>query len=286
MDHSRTIAIVYNPQAGKGKAANIAHRLHKELLNRGIQHAVFSDKWPHGFPSFAFTDVFLVGGDGTLNYFINRYPNISIPISIFKGGSGNDFAWKLLQDKDFDDQLETALHAAPQPVDAGICNGYYFLNGAGIGFDGEVVQAMGKKRFISAGHLAYLWTVIKKIAFYREKDLKLSIDGQTMQDKLFLLSIANGSRYGGGFMVAPQAKINDGWLDLVEIRCIHRLKRIFYLPKVKKGKHLDLSFVSSNKIKKITIQSSQKVAAHLDGEFMLSDYFDIEILPGKFFFRF
>jgi diacylglycerol kinase (ATP) len=284
MNNNRQIAIVCYDQAGKGKALSICRQLHQQLEARQFAHTIFSDQWPLDFKIF--TDVFLVGGDGTLNYFINRYPNISIPVSIFKGGSGNDFAWKLYGNKSFDEQLDTALHAAAKPVDAGLCNGYYFLNGAGIGFDGEVVQAMGKKRFISAGHLAYLWTVIKKIAFYREKNLKLVYNNEVKSDRFFLLSIANGSRFGGGFMVAPQAIVNDGWLDLVEIRYIHRLRRVFYLPKVKKGKHLDLSFVSSGKVKKIIIQSPTKVAAHLDGEFLLSDYFDIEILPGKFLFRF
>jgi diacylglycerol kinase (ATP) len=280
----RQIAIVCYALAGKGKSLRICRQLQQELESRLVAHTVFSDEWPANFKSF--TDVFIVGGDGTLNYFINRYPNISIPVAIFKGGSGNDFAWKLYGNKSFKKQLEIALQGAARPVDGGLCNGYYFLNGAGIGFDGEVVQAMGKKRFISAGHLAYLWTVIKKVAFYREKDLKLTIDGEIVKEKFFLLSIANGSRYGGGFIVAPQAIVNDGWLDLVEIRRIHRLKRLFYLPKVEKGKHLNLSFVSAKKIKRITIQSPIKVAAHLDGEFMLSDYFDIEILPGKFLFRY
>lgn len=279
----RQIAIVCHAQAGKGKALRVCRQLQQELKDRSISHTVFVDEWPSQFVNY--TDVFIVGGDGTLNYFINRFPNISIPLSIFKGGSGNDFAWKLYGNKTFDEQLETALNAAAKPVDAGICNGHYFLNGAGIGFDGEVVQAMGRKRLVT-GHLAYLWTVVKKIAFYREKPLKLHYGDTNREDRFFLLSIANGSRYGGGFMVAPQARVDDGWLDLVEIRCIHRLRRLFYLPKVEKGRHLDLSFVSSGKIKKIKIESSKKVAAHLDGEFMWSDVFEIGIEEGRYLFRF
>jgi diacylglycerol kinase (ATP) len=284
MNSPRQIAIVCYSLAGKGKSLRICRQLQEQLQARQIAYTIFSDQWPLDFNDF--TDVFIVGGDGTLNFFINRYPNISIPLSIFKGGSGNDFAWKLYGNKSFEAQLETALNGAAKPVDAGLCNGYYFLNGVGIGFDGEVVQAMGKKRFISAGYLAYLWTVLKKIAFYREKELKLIYNGEEKTGKFFLLSVANGSRYGGGFMVAPHAVVNDGLLDLVEIRCIHRFRRVFYLPKVEKGKHLGLSFVSSTLVKKIIIQSTSKVAAHLDGEFMLSDYFDIELLPGKFRFRF
>lgn len=283
MTNPRKIAIVCNAQAGKGKALNTCKQLQQELGDRRLSFELFLRDWPTNFHGF--TDLFLVGGDGTLNYFINRFPNISIPVSIFKGGSGNDFAWKLYGHRTFGEQLEIALHATPRPVDAGICNGHYFLNGAGIGFDGEVVQAMGKTRFMP-GHLAYLWTVIKKIAFFREKKLQLVYDGQVIRGRFFLLSIANGSRYGGGFMVAPQAEVNDGLLDLVLIYRIHRLKRIFYLPKVEKGKHLHLSFIESTKVKKITIESSAKVAAHLDGEFLYSNIFEIEILPGKFLFRY
>ena len=283
MKSYRQIAIVCYAEAGKGKSLAVCRQLQSELEKLKIGHTVFSEEWPTHFKLF--TDVFLVGGDGTLNYFINRYPNISIPLSIFKGGSGNDFAWKLYGNKSFVQQLEIALHGTARPVDAGVCNGYFFINGCGIGFDGEVVQAMGKKRFISAGHLAYLWTVIKKVVFYREKELKLLIDNQEISDRFFLLSIANGSRYGGGFMVAPQAVVDDGWLDLVQIRCIHRLRRLFYLPAIEKGKHLQLSFVTTARIKKITIQSNVKVAGHLDGEFLWSDYFDIEILPSRFLFR-
>ena len=282
MSQIRQIAIVCNPQAGKGKSLRLSRQIQQQLQTRQIAHTIFSDTWPVNFDGF--TGVFIAGGDGTLNYFINRYPNISIPLSIFKGGSGNDFAWKLYGNDSFEKHLDRALNSEPKLVDAGLCNGYYFLNGVGIGFDGEVVQAMGKRRFISAGYLAYLWTVIKKIAFYREKELTLIYDGVETSDRYFLLSIAHGSRYGGGFMVAPHAEVNDGLLDLVKIGCIHRLRRLIYLPKMEKGEHLGLSFVSSYRVKKVVVKSAEKIAAHLDGELMVSDFFEIEILPGKFKF--
>ena len=123
MNKDRQIAIVCYAQAGKGRALRICRQLQQELENRQLSHTVFPNEWPPHFN--VFTDVFLVGGDGTLNYFINRYPNISIPVSIFKGGSGNDFAWKLYGNKNFDEQLEIALKTPAKPVDAGLCNGYY-----------------------------------------------------------------------------------------------------------------------------------------------------------------
>jgi diacylglycerol kinase (ATP) len=168
-------------------------------------------------------------------------------------------------------------------VDAGLCNGIYFINGVGIGFDGEVVRSMRKKRMLP-GHLAYLATVLKKIFLYREQEMKINIGNRSIMEKIFMLSIANGSRYGGGFLVAPQSKIDDGLLDIVAIKKITPVKRIFYLPKVEKGKHLHLSFIDVFRSKKISIESNQLMRAHLDGEYFESFQINVEVLPAKFFF--
>jgi YegS/Rv2252/BmrU family lipid kinase len=282
MTTDNKIAIVCNPQAGKGKAVRLSMQLQQQLSHRNIYCNVFEDQWPESFSGF--TKVFIIGGDGTMNYFINKYPHIEIPLALFKGGSGNDFAWKLYGDISPEKQLDIVLTAQPVAVDAGICNGTYFLNGVGIGFDGEVVKAMGKKRFLSASYLSYLWTVLKKVSFYREKYMRIQFNGNDLKEKLFMISIANGSRYGGGFMVAPQAKITDGLLDVVTIYCIRPLSRFFYLPKVQKGTHLHLPFVQAAHTKKITICSSQTMTGHIDGELAEATIFNVEILPGKYLF--
>ena len=174
--------------------------------------------------------------------------------------------------------------AQPRIVDAGICNGRYFLNGVGIGFDGEVVKAMGTKKYFSAGYLAYLLTVARKIFFFEAKHLQVTTSQVIWNGQAFMVTIANGSRYGGGFLVAPQAVVNDGLLDLVIVPEITFLKRIQYLPKVGKGKHLDLTEMSRSA--RVTIESGQIMAAHLDGELMESARFEIECLAGKYLFKY
>lgn len=282
MIQSFNIAIVCNSLAGNGYAELLTRQLQELLDSQHIPCTVFMDDWPAQFTGFS--DVFILGGDGTLNHFINQYPNISIPLSVFKGGSGNDFGWKLYGNVSFEAQVRRALFSSPKPVDAGSCNGRLFLNGVGIGFDGEVVRSMGRKRII-AGHLAYLGTVVRKIFFYREKVLELEYNGRKEQDNYFMISVANGSRYGGGFMVAPQAVVDDGWLDLVIIRKIHPLKRFFYLPRVEKGKHIALRFVKVDKVKQIVIRARHSLSAHIDGELVEDEVFFIALLPGRFLFR-
>jgi diacylglycerol kinase (ATP) len=276
------LALLCNPSAGKGKALKLVDWIKRKLDERSRPFMLFTHEWPEDFNNFS--SVWIVGGDGTLNYFINRYPHIDIPIALFKGGSGNDFAWKLYGDKSVEDYLELAILARHRKIDAGICNGRYFINGIGIGFDGAVVKAMGTKKFLPAAHLAYLLVVLGKLCSYREKEMIIQAKRSVRTEKIFLLSIANGSRYGGGFLVAPQAKINDGELDLVIIKKIAVWLRILNLHRMSMGRHLNLPFVSFSKESAIMVESKEILQAHLDGEMMQASRFDIVVQPGLFSF--
>src|SRR5678815_4756736 len=100
----KNIAIVCNPLAGNGRAVALAEKILRKLAERNIVTEIFKESWPAAFNSF--TDIFIVGGDGTLNYFINHYPEINIPLVIFNGGTGNDVHWLLYGEKSFGEQVE------------------------------------------------------------------------------------------------------------------------------------------------------------------------------------
>jgi diacylglycerol kinase (ATP) len=280
-DNIKNIAIVCNTQAGKGKAIATLGRVLKRLADKDIPYATFCDSLPGDFDQFS--SVWLVGGDGTLNFFINRFPDIRIPIAIFKGGTGNDFAWKLYGNRSIDEHFDAILNAIPKWTDAGTCNGRYFINGVGIGFDGEVVRAMSRNGFLS-GHFAYLFMVLKMVLFYQDKSMKVQTDDRLWNERVFMITAANGSRYGGGFLVAPDAQVNDGKLDIVVIKKIPPLLRFFHLPKMKRGNHLNLSFVETARSRRVVVSSEKIIHGHLDGEMIQSSLFDIEIIPGRFLF--
>src|SRR5215469_12144170 len=130
--------------AGKGRSCAVLELIKKKLSDVSINSASFTEIWPDDFQGFS--AIWLIGGDGTLNYFINRYPLANLPIALFKGGTGNDFAWKLYGDKSTEEYLEMALTCAPKKADVGICNEKYFMNGVGIGFDGAVTKSMSKTK--------------------------------------------------------------------------------------------------------------------------------------------
>jgi YegS/Rv2252/BmrU family lipid kinase len=207
-----------------------------------------------------------------------------LPLAVFAGGSGNDLHWMLYRDAgSTEQQVEYILRAQPQPIDAGLCNGKLFLNGVGIGFDGAIVHdLLGKKKL--AGKASYLLSILKHIIGYHEKPCRLKMPDETIEEECFMISIANGKRYGGGFYVAPNALLNDSLLDITVIGKISPIKRMKYLPVIEKGAHLNLDFVRYRQAKKIIIQSSAKLHAHIDGEYLQANYFEIEMLPKRFSF--
>jgi diacylglycerol kinase (ATP) len=277
----KRIAVVCNPTDENKKALRIADTIIKKLTAKGIDHSLFTTNWPEVLDGF--TDVWISGGDGTLNYFINQYPDTALPLALFQGGSGNDFHWMLYGDMSVETQIEKVLEGNTMAVDAGICNGQLFLNGVGIGFDGAIVKDLiGKKKL--AGKASYLLSILKNIVSYKEKYCELNMDGRFLAQDCFMISVANGKRYGGGFHVAPRAVLQDGLLDVNVIGKIAPLHRMKYLPVMEKGEHLDLPFVKYYQSGKVMIDSKTELPTHIDGEYVIARRFEINVLPNKFLF--
>lgn len=275
------IALLCNPTAENAKSLRMAEDIALQLKMQAIAFSKFTAFWPQAWDGFS--DIWIVGGDGTLNWFINENPTVLLPLSIFPAGSGNDFHWMLYGNLKPIQQVEQLLHGGTKWVDAGSCNGKLFINGVGIGFDGAIVKDLLGKRKIG-GKGSYLLSIMKNILRYHEAHCRIETGKGVINEECFLISVANGKRYGGGFQVAPGADMTDGLLDLNIVGRISPLKRMRYLPVMEKGEHLNLSFVQYSQSDKVRIEAEIELPAHLDGEFMSAKVFQIECLPKRFLF--
>jgi diacylglycerol kinase (ATP) len=272
------IAVLVNSKSGGGKGLTISKEIKLFLSQHQIKFDIFIDNWPANFNNF--NKIWIVGGDGTLNYFINSYPSIQIPIAIIKGGTGNDFAWKLYGDVVLHDHLHQLIIGNVTKVDVGKCNDKYFLNGVGVGFDGEILRSMDKIRWLG-GHIGYLIVVIKKIFSFKEQKFEINFNNKILNLELLLMSVFNSSRTGGGFHIVPTADISDGYLNILLCKPLSLFKRLFYLPKIEKGKHLHLPFIHHHLTKGITIKCHTNTAAQIDGELFYAKEFNISIIEKK-----
>lgn len=277
------ILLLINPVGNKKRIGTILSQISTELTRRKIPFETFIESWPQDINSYK--EVWLVGGDGTVNYFLNFYSAIEIPIVIFKGGTGNDFATKLYGDIAIAEQIKKVLNAEVKSVDAAECNGRKFINGVGIGFDGEVLKSMASIRRLG-GHLGYLLVVIRKIFSFKEGYYEIQYDSLNLSGNFLLVMITNSTTTGGGFIVSPEAKIDDGKLNMVLCKPQPVIKRLQYLPVIEKGKHLSRDFILHKEVKSITIECEKETLAQIDGELISAKTFDIKVLPGHYLFKY
>jgi YegS/Rv2252/BmrU family lipid kinase len=278
----RNIALFVNPLAGKGNALAWQTKTESYLQERNIPFETIGLEYPVNLDRF--TDVVIVGGDGTINRVLNHFQNLQLPVGVIPGGTGNDLAVELDQGRAVVSCLETAVYGEAQWLDAGLCNGRIFMNCLGVGLDGEVAAEISSMRWLP-GWAKYYWTVIRKIFSYRSVFMRADSDEESFYVKALTIMAANSQLSGGGFRVAPMASMSDGKLDMVLIEDIPIWKRLWYMPGIRKGRHVTLPFVRTARFSYMVISLAEPLQAHMDGELISSERFEISVLQSRFLFR-
>ncbi|NSW89437.1 MAG: diacylglycerol kinase family lipid kinase [Firmicutes bacterium] len=291
---------IINPVAGKGKTVEYIPKINEYFSGRNDIYFIETTRYPgHGvelvkqYVSRDTFRVYSVGGDGTLNEVLNGIVGSNSSLAVIPAGSGNDFFKSLTKyfvNKDLsgkqalkDKLLERLVNGKEFIVDMGKINGRYFINISSLGFDAEVAYKSHKIKklpFIS-GLFAYILSVFATLLSYKSNQLKITIDGKTIEKDTLLVAVANGKYYGGGMQPAPSAEINDGFLNICLIEYVGRLKILKFLPRFIRGNHAEIKEVSFHRGKNVNIISKNKVAMNVDGETsIIEGKIDFEIIPS------
>lgn len=280
MNPAKQVYVVVNPKSGKGRALKELPGVQQFFRKQGIEPEVYYTRKPSDYDGIKAllnrTDssglLVVMGGDGTLNDVVNSLPDQSqLPVLVLPCGSGNDFAGFWHQQATVSDILLALGSASVRSVDCGICNGKKFINGLGIGFDGWVAgKATQGSRWLPA-RLKYHWAILQGLFRFRSF--------HTNFGSSLIVAIANAPTYGGGFKIAPEADPCDGKLDFWHIKPIQRLKRPYYLDKIKKGRHKSLNGpYQHQQIEQLNIICGQKMPAHIDGEYFEDNRFVVQVI--------
>lgn len=241
-----------------------------------------------------------VGGDGTLNEVVNGYLdpggqpiNPDASIGILPSGTGSDFRKSLgiLSSK----QAISALAGdSTRLVDAGRARlndqhgrviHRYFINLVSLGFGGQVVRIVNRWRYSLpwwvGGHTRFVAAAVSALSQYRNVAASVSLDdGDDLVISSNLIVVANGRFAGGGMMLAPNARIDDGLFDVLLVDGATRLDVLKELPRIRRGRHLKNPRVRSGRARKVEIATSTPMPIELDGECLGTTPAEISILPS------
>lgn len=204
-----------------------------------------------------------VGGDGTVNEVGRALINSKGVLAIIPVGSGNGLARHLGIPVGLAKAIKALNHGYPVFIDTGRINEKTFLGIAGIGFDAHIAHKFdlfGKRGFFS-----YCQVASEEFSLYAPQSYFITIDGKQISRKAFILTFANSSQYGNNFIIAPKARVSDGYLDLVIIDDIPIYSIPQFLYRFGQGTLNHSRHFETYPFKEITIQHPS-MQAHIDGE--------------------
>jgi len=290
MDNKEWVFIV-NPIAGNGFGEKYLPVLRDKIAHYGIgADIVLTERHGHAtelakeYAERGYKYIIGVGGDGTISEIcFSLIGNKEVITGIVPAGTGNDFIQILGYPNRFteaDWDIFFKVHTIP--MDAGSVNGMYFINGMGLGFDAQVAAENyiepGKVK--KGGPSKYLWQIIKTLLFFREKKLIMRSNGNTHETDCFMNTVSIGRRFAGGFFITPRAIANDGLLDVCSIRKLNLFERFKLLLMVPKGTHVNDHRVHYYQTDHVSLEFTQEVPFHVDGEIHFGKSFNVSLIPG------
>ena len=266
---------ILNEIAGKGKCKKILPNIENICKKRNIDFEIrYITGEKSGYDiALEYKDkeyvIYVVGGDGTLAFTLPALIGTKNKLAIIPAGSGND-TYRTIK----------SMPKGENSIDLGKINNTYFINVACSGIDAEVGNNIDKlrKTIIPSSQL-YNASLIYTFITFKHKKMKMKTNVKNIEDKYTILSICNGSYYGGGFKIAPKSALTDGLLDIYYAEKMPKLKMIPLILKLKKGNHEGKRRVHKFRTDHVELELEQEVTFNIDGEKLKGSKFIIDVIP-------
>jgi diacylglycerol kinase (ATP) len=262
--------LAVNPTSGRGKGAIVGQQVANFLSERKIQYRIVTGANALQFQenlrkeSATGSGVIAVGGDGLLHMAIQIAADANLPLVTIPAGTGNDFVRALGWDPEKPlEPLWAAINEDPTLIDLGNVDGEYFGAIASTGFDSKVNERANKMRF-PKGPAKYNVAMALELPKFQPLNYKFVIDGKPYEREAMLIAAGNGSSYGGGMLVCPNADLQDGLLDLMILNPVSKREFVMIFPSVYEGKHIEHPQVEIIRAKEIYIEAD--AVCYADGE--------------------
>lgn len=282
----RALAIV-NPVAGNGAGERIASRIAADFRGQGMRVDVVVTPAPDEAARLAreaaadgYGVIISAGGDGTANEIANGIAGSGAALALYPIGAGNDFARALGYPRRAKDVPRFLRGARRRSIDVGELNGRVFVNSAGVGIDGHIAERIAATSRVVGKTFGYFAGSLYGIATYRPQPMRVLVDGELHTGRFLTVVAANGTHFGSGMHVAPQASLDDGQLDVLLAGDLSRWASLVALVKLYRGTHVDGKKIVMKRARAIEIELERPLRAQLDGETATAQRFSIRVRQG------
>jgi len=278
----KPLLIIFNAHAASGQAGKTLPEIEAYLKKLNINYDLKKTGRPKDVHTLVtqselnhYSAVVAAGGDGTLFEVVNALMRIRaeqrLPLGVIPVGTGNAFSRELgLKPADWQKSIDIIQDFKTKAVDVGKVQSsdqqYYFINIVGIGLVvniGQTTQKIKKLGPISYS-LAALWETMR----IKPNQVKISIDGELIEDNLVFVEVANSRYTGTSFKIAPDAQIDDGLLDVILLKPIARWRILNLFPTIYSGRHIEHPEIETHRGKTITLTTTEPMPLMPDGEFI------------------
>lgn len=283
-----SLKVIYNPAAGHGKAAKYMAAVAELFKRRKVDFEILATRAPGHAMELAqeaasqnCPKVVVVGGDGTISEVANGLIQVAggeSALGIIPVGTGNDLARTLKIPQKLEAAADVVLEGGYHRIDIGVEKDRSFIIVLGLGFPSDVSYQENKEKFFK-GSLAFFVAVYKALSKLRSYRVKVEMEGKSFEMNMNLLMIQNAPYCGGGQLMAPGAKIDDGLFDVVIVDEITKMELIWNFPKVYNGTHIKHPKFEVYKTSWIKVYSDYPLPKMFDGDLYGVTPIEAKVLP-------
>ena len=227
--------------------------------------------------------VYACGGDGTLNECVcGAAGKENVAVTHFPTGTGNDFIKNFGEERERFRNLEELLNGEVQKLDVIDCNGRYSINICSVGIDARIGTDVHKYSAIPVigGATGYVTSLAVNLFKGIKDDLRVICDGKLYYGEMSLVCVCNGSYYGGGFNPVPEARTDDGLLDILIVKGVSRLTFLKVVGAYAKGKYAEQpNLITHVQSANIEIESEKELVVNVDGEAIYGKKIRMRLIP-------
>ncbi|MFG3438723.1 diacylglycerol/lipid kinase family protein [Nonomuraea sp. NPDC047897] len=287
---SPQLVVLVNPAARGGRTLRLLEPVVRRLRAGGAEVAVITgrdaaDALERACAAVAERPDALVafGGDGLVHLAVQAVAGTDVPLGIIPAGTGNDIAAALgLPRKDPMAAARTVLRMRSRPVDAAAVSAgrveELFAGVVCCGFDARVNERANRLTW-PPGMARYLVAVAEELRGFRPIPFRITLDGVTSEREAMLVAVANTGSYGAGMRVCPDARPDDGLLDVMVLGAVGKGEFLRVFPSVYRGTHVTHPAVSITRVRSVRLEAPD-VVAYADGERVGPGPVSCEVRPG------